>query len=1281
MVRGSVSALAIIAALSVYSTVHAQTDQGLLFRMSADKGFKAEVAGGDPVPNFLDHVKSLPGARLGDGYMQAADDGIAAWNAPGNIYAQRGTISFFWRSRYPAGRNPFNIFRVGYADHSSWDMVWLRIDWNGHGFDAFVTDDNLARVRVSTKIASIPAPDHWTHLAVAWDETKGIQLWIDGKLTAEKLQPAVLDSGLDEFGFANRVLSPHQVQSRYNYLRGSDFDELRVYDHMLGASEIAALAQTPSVSPSAPSATAAPAFQARSLADSTFREEWWWRYGWNRPGDAPTYLSSPETSIRKVEFADAKDIKEWMYKATDGIAETTWPGVYNRSRLPGRHDYFELPDWNVYVDGGKTLTLTLPNEPFNHLEIQGAAYGALSYQPTDAPESIRAKIYERPKDQERTFNQFPAERTGGVLRFTNIAQETPIQEIAAYNIRPGGAPEGTHRLSYKVKADALPDLPELQSLTRFIAGRYEPDERQTVMAVPPGAPSRTRKSTAPAGAALPLVHVLIPSNFSDSPPSIPLLRTYAYGWENMHDGLDGLEIKIPALNVKPTHGEYFPLNIQVKDPLWPERDLMDVSVSVKPGEARTVWLDTRDRILPNAPLYLTIAGAGDLDARQLDGMSIDLVFKDREAAKIEHVADRFNQVKDNWGFLVEEHTTSKRQRLYDRLFGDITDLLKVDPENVEGRNYWSEIMAGSQGWAAQKLPDSPAGEPTWAFRQIEDLKQVKKFVEWWIDNRQSEFGDFGGGISDDTDLLEQWPGLALMGVDPQKLTASHDRLVAADYKNGMFTNGLNTIHADELHSYEEGVNSNSENMYLNWGKPASIERLMTTADAYPRIIMRNPAGHVHFASDYFNGLDVVREDPWQWGKQYSYVILHPGLLMVDWNNQPSTKALLLDLADGYLAHGKQGPDGGWTYPAEINWPNDAERGGTGIGEAISLFYAAWRWTGDEKYLRPIFSEVDKRGLGALANVNGPMMELLNKRAEWTPKILKATEHHAGGKGDGFMQYMAWEATGDRRYLTDLFGDEVSLNSHRMYMVTEGHWWIDRVELPSDILQRTRLGGVALKRNYEQPGNTVAWRFDQPDGAEKLGILLPNPTPERFKVVVYNTDDKPVTGDLIGWDVAPGTWRIAKGEATGDSEKIEGAPAVTTQSFEKTETVKVSFAPRRTTILQLERVAASTDRPEDRPDVGIGPEDLKLTPQGVRVTVHGLGSRPTPAGVVRIEDAQGAVMAQAPFPALAAPLDLKPKTAVVTVPLGGERARAARVRLVLNGEPREITQVNNVVSLH
>ena len=99
-------------------------------------------------PNYLSDVKILPGGAKGS-YMQCGNNQLLSYWAPGNIYAQRGTLSFYWRSREPVDETEFPVFRVGYADHSSWDMVWLRIDYNGHGFDAFVTDVNLGRTRVS----------------------------------------------------------------------------------------------------------------------------------------------------------------------------------------------------------------------------------------------------------------------------------------------------------------------------------------------------------------------------------------------------------------------------------------------------------------------------------------------------------------------------------------------------------------------------------------------------------------------------------------------------------------------------------------------------------------------------------------------------------------------------------------------------------------------------------------------------------------------------------------------------------------------------------------------------------------------------------------------------------------------------------------------------------------------------------------------------------------------------------------------------------------------------
>ena len=186
----------------------------------------------------------------------------------------------------------------------------------------------------------------------------------------------------------------------------------------------------------------------------------------------------------------------------------------------------------------------------------------------------------------------------------------------------------------------------------------------------------------------------------------------SYSWENMHAGLDGIAIDLPALNVKPTHGEYIPMNIQIKDPIWPMRDMLDFSFSVKPGEPHTLWLDTRDRILPNGKsLYLTIASASaEFGPAALEGMHLRLIFKPYKDALPEHTIDRLTQVRDNYANLVEESVNSRKLNIFNRFDADITDLLRVDPDNDLGRKYWNE-MNHEQIKPPFTLPKAPAGVP------------------------------------------------------------------------------------------------------------------------------------------------------------------------------------------------------------------------------------------------------------------------------------------------------------------------------------------------------------------------------------------------------------------------------------------------------------------------------------------------------------------------------------------------------------------------------------------
>src|SRR4029450_9955846 len=91
-------------------------EPGLLFYLSGDRALTADYAQGASEPNFASDVQVIADGAKGPG-LQCGHTQLLSYRAPGNIYAQRGTVSFFWRSREPVGPTTFPIFRVGYGDH------------------------------------------------------------------------------------------------------------------------------------------------------------------------------------------------------------------------------------------------------------------------------------------------------------------------------------------------------------------------------------------------------------------------------------------------------------------------------------------------------------------------------------------------------------------------------------------------------------------------------------------------------------------------------------------------------------------------------------------------------------------------------------------------------------------------------------------------------------------------------------------------------------------------------------------------------------------------------------------------------------------------------------------------------------------------------------------------------------------------------------------------------------------------------------------------------------
>lgn len=1210
----------------------AQDRGSLLFHLSAGRGASADYALGEADPNFLAGVSVIPDGAAGQG-LHCAYRQLLTWKAPGNIYAREGTLSFFWRSGEPFTKTPFPIFRVSFADHTSWDMVWLRIDYNGHGFDAFVTDNNLARIRVSIN-EKLPAPDAWTHFALSWDETRGIRFYIDGQERARRDTTVTLDTGLDQFGPHSRIISPYQVQSAYNMQRGGDIDELRIYGKMLTATEIAALAQ------GGDPQTAAP---GKRFADTG--EERAWQHPLGFDGAAPPVLESSRTTVRKLGVNEIYDLKRWYWKAGDGIRETTWPGVYNRSRIEGRNDYFQLPDWDCYSSSGRQVRFLLPDEPWNYVEVTGGAHGRLGVS-GQADGSGAAPLARKEPGTQRSFHRFGQTRTGQTLTFDNDVQETPIQELNVFHVHEGDAPPGILRLEYTLEDFDSHQHPSLLELGKWVRGRYRPGERRMLLAQPAQERSydnpmdHALRAAGPAEGGKPLAHIVIPNDIRDlgiyEPQTVETAPTEfgefgiswrsnirSYSWIRLRAGLDGIRLSLPAFGKELAGADgLIPLNVQVKDPIWPLRDWMDFSFSVRPGEAHTLWLDLRDRILPDdKPLYLVLAGAGpaDFPDEALKKIRIELVFKDYEAARAEHIADRFTQVRDAYAMLCEENTTSRRLSKYRQIEADLNDLLKVDPENVIGRKYWH--IYNSEHPLPYTEPVAPEGVPEWAFLQLEVLKKYREVFEWFIDRRQIANGEFGGGISDDTDLTNHFPGLIHLGVLPDKFGESLHRFMEAVYAEGTLTDGMSTIQTDGLHTYEEGVNTVVQVNTVEYGNPRQVERLMESAKRVrDHLLGQTPGGHLHFRSDYFSATELADAEPWTWSNYREYYHTGPGLLLGDAYGNPAAREYLIRFAESTLAHAVTDADGRIQLPNEINFLTDEARSWGGRF-SLPLMWYAWRWTGEQRYLQAV------RGSGW-------------DFREYTPEALAAQ-----------------------------FRKELRTLDARDYIMTEGSLWTDRIGFNCETIQYSRLGGIAMTRSENLvPSNPIRWHFEHPQDAEQLAILVSGSSPAGFEIEFFNTGRRPMKAVMEGVEALGGEWLLTLPD--GRERRVQ---------FGRARSVELQVPARKSWRIRMRLQGAGEDFAL-RADVGIGPEDLELTPAGLAVTVHNLGGVAVQPVSVVLRDARGRALAQTETPAIPAPADLVPKTARVVLPVPqGCDLSACSVVLNPGKENEEIYPANNSTS--
>ena len=354
----------------------------------------------------------------------------------------------------------------------------------------------------------------------------------------------------------------------------------------------------------------------------------------------------------------------------------------------------------------------------------------------------------------------------------------------------------------------------------------------------------------------------------------------------------------------------------------------------------------------------------------------------------------------------------------------------------------------------------------------------------------------------------------------------------------MFTNGLATIQTDELHSYEDGINVLGESMLLDFGSPKQIERAMVTAKRLEWLTGINAAGHRHVRSNYFNGAKMAEGGVWGWSKEASYMVFHPALSLVLFNGAPETRKMILELADG-ISRALQAGAGRQTISAYRGQLQDRRRQ---ANRHAAVVHSVGGVSLDRR------SEVREAVCGCAGRIAAARSTTTRStcstcaRRETDPLICRGQQLNRSQRAR-----LAAGMAGHRRHVVPRtrftlrrFRPRTTASSS----TPKGSLWIDRIYFNNGELQRSRLGGVALMRNYCYPGNAVSWRFDAPANDQSVAILVPEATPDHVKIIAYNLDPVPVKAHMTGWEIDPGQVDDDAGHAEGNWKRTAGTDAST-----------------------------------------------------------------------------------------------------------------------------------------
>lgn len=1082
--------------------------------------------------------------------------------------------------------------------------------------------------------APLPAAGEWLHVAAVWDAEHGAKLYVDGALQASSW-------GQKPWVAQQAPVARFQFESHED---PSAVDDLLVFDTALTDRAVARLAQGEIVLDEEP-----------ERVDRALRMT---GMGWGESLDGDLIDVRPGRPLvaRLIPIERAyDDFRAAGHLGCDGILESLWPWWY--------HGY-------QFVHPRKLHLMFARPERFNYVVVRGDLEGRLHdggspQEPLSGREILRLKSAPA---VERKRLAVAAQGTSATL--LRDSREGRLAEIQLCEVTQGEPPPGQRTAAYHLCGAPGAALPLSALKHDELITRYRPAERSYLVGRPaPGTRTEARRMEA-----LTSYHLLTPAAQADLPLSAVRLRLWL-------DGLQG-----PAR-----------LGVVVHDAfdLWREWARLDFRLQpAKQGPTPVdVTLDLRDTLVRRGDaLWLTLVldQATDLVYRPGQAESQLLLDQaDPTLAEKQWMEWELATWRDGFESLSEPRPWSKVSDAYEScwwLVGCSPDyehmhrvggeLFKRFPAEPRVRAWFQFIHPQMPNPAQNLAIPGPGPHPEWAFLAKECYQRLHHFADWWSRRRAAPNGELGHFYGDDTDLLQDWPDIAMIS-DPEGLLARTVRKVAdgvwSEWKlsdgRPLHVNGLNTRFKDGLHAYEEGINIQPLAALLDYGHPLLVERLLATCARYDGFLFeKEQDGRRAFAGSWW-GTDPKTPPTHSPDDHYAFLFCHPGLMAIWYNGHPEALKILSQAADWKRAR----------------WAGQ-ERPDVGYGGRF-FFTGLYLNSSKAEYLAPLLPELGQTGvcldptLCAVlpAKMWDPAATLAALQADRDTRYDELGTTRLGFTDDRYEKgYLEWQITRDKQHLVRALRRLYQRLEFTMPALTVAEQSGDRVSPPKGLVSRMYLGGTPAGRMYLYPIFAASYVGLNTNYA---ALVLEN-QPDRLKVLFYNFDPQPQRGAIRVWGVEPGLYRVRTGlDADGDDDLDAAASQAEKQLWRGAETA-IELPARKAWIWEARQIRPASPL-RQRPDVAVTAEDAAWSPDGVlTVRVHNIGCTAVRNLTVELKAADGRSLGRKIVDLLDPPLDFQPRLAEVQFrPLPpAPRKTILTVELDPDFDLQEITRTNNTTRI-